>query len=443
MPRFGLDINNLGAGEGARGSINIPTTMFDAVIEDIIINEASGEILQYNQDGSNIGEALVRILPDDWGLDKKELKSAYPLEMNIQQFPNVGEQVRVFSSFGTWFYTKPLSTKQKLTENTSTILSDTFGPNKANTEDSRDSRLLSTQGVSINVTNTTRTSQEKQAKVNPNTRPLRANQGDLIFSGRFGNFIRMGSSMFDDPNIQIPEPNLLLTAGMWDTPKQLSTRDRITPHSLAFENINEDKSSIWMVSNQKVRFEPITSKLNSVAHLQGTKEYTGAQIFINSDRVILNSKKNEISLFSNREINLSSIGDITLNTEGNVSIQSHKSDVKIKAKNRLTLNANEILINSKNIVYDTSGDYAISGKRIFIGKYGDNSQPMVLGSNLALWLRALLIQLLAPGTFVSPVGPVVINPVVAAVLREMRDGLVIPSAAMFNSNDNFVSEDNS
>ena len=364
--------------------------------------------------------------------------------MNIQQFPEVGEQVRVFSSFGTWFYTKSLNTKRKLTENTSTILSDTFGPNKANSEDSRDSRALSAQGVSVDATNTTQRTQKRQVKVNPNTRPLRANQGDFIFSGRFGNFIRMGSNMFDDPNAQTPEPNLLLTAGMWDTPKQLSTRNKITPYSLVFENINEDKSSIWMVSNQKVRFEPITSKLNSDAHTNGTKEYTGAQIFINSDRVILNSKKNEISLFSHREINLSSIGNITLNTENSILIKSHKSDVKIEAKNgRLALNAKEILISSNNIVYDTSGDYAISGKRIFIGKYLDNSQPMVLGSNLALWLRALLIQLLSPGTFVSPVGPVVINPVVTAVLREMRDGLSTPSAAMFNSNDNFVSENNS
>ncbi len=443
MPRLGLDINNLGAGAGAIGSVSIPTTQFDAVVEDIIINETNGEILKYKQDGSNIGEALVRILPDDWGLDKKDLKSAYPLDMNIQQFPEVGEQVRVFCSFGTWFYTKPLNTKQKLTENTSTILSDTFGPNKANSEELRDSRLLSAQGVSVAVTDTTRRTQERQVKVNPNTRPLRANQGDFIFSGRFGNFIRLGSSKFYDPNTQLPEPNLLLTAGMWDTPKQLSTPGKITPYSLAFENINKDKSSIWMVSNQTVPFLPITSELKSDAHVQATKEYTGAQIFINSDRVILNSKKNEISLFSNKEINLSSIGNITLNTEHNVFIRSHKSDIKINAKNRLTLTANEILISAKNIVYDTTGDYAISGKRIFIGKYGDNSQPMVLGSNLALWLRALLINLLAPSTFVSPVGPVVINPVVAAVLREMRDGLSIPSAAMFNSNDNFVSEDNS
>ncbi len=152
--QFGFDINNPGAG-GTRGSVEIPSSYFDAVVEDIIINENRGEILVYKPDGSNLGQALVRVLPDDWGLEKHQLKAAFPLDMNIQEFPLVGEQVIVFKAFGTLFYTRKLSTKRKLTENLSDIIPQTFGANGKGVAESRDSRELSIQGVPTNATGTT------------------------------------------------------------------------------------------------------------------------------------------------------------------------------------------------------------------------------------------------------------------------------------------------
>lgn len=445
--QFGFDINNPGASGTSRGSIEIPSSYFDGIIEDIIINEKRGEILTYKQDGSNIGEALVRIIPDDWGLSKSELKSAFPLEMNIQEFPLVGEQVIVFKAFGTLFYTRKLSTKRKLTENVSNIISQTFGPPTVGVQEAKNSRQLSTQGVPTNLTGTTANKVTGGFSVNFNVRPLRSNVGDVIVSGRFGNFIRMGSSLFIDPNVQLPTPNILLTAGAWETPKQLSTGDKITPYSLAYENINKDKSSIWMVSNQKVPFIASTAlgDKENKAHLLSSEnrtiEYTGAQIFINSDRIILNSKVNEISLFSSREINLSSIKSITLDSERSIYVRAFR-DINIKADDTISLEAKQIAIAStEDLAYRTTGNYSIIGKNIFIGKHGDTTEPMVLGAALAKWLQEF-IKILSTGGILTTTGPATLNlPLFTPLLVGLGQG--VPKLAVFNSRNNFTSETNS
>ncbi len=476
---FGRDVNNPGA-SGTRGAIEIPSSYFSGIVEDIIINEQNGIFLKYKSDGSNIGEAKIRLVPDDWGLPIEKLQSVFPLEMNVQDFPLVGEQVIVFKAFNALFYTRKLSAKRKLTENTTTEIQKIF--QEENLAGNRDSRELSILGVPTNYTeseiNTTDT-----FPLNPDVRPVRSNKGDIIFQGRFGSAIRMGSSLFNSPSDVIPKANVLITAGFWKTPKQLSTGKNITPYSLAYENINEDKSSIWMVENQEVKFQGATNVVNSPAHLlsspQKTKQYTGAQIFINSDRVILNSKENEISLFARREINLTSVGAITLDTENDIFLRSF-SEINIKSKNSIYIESDEVSIVSKKLTQTVTGDYGLTGKRIFIGKYGDLTQPMVLGRNLASFLTAALSSLTqlttvlstftaelgstltTPGAYTVTVGGALIPVVPAGVVSLVASAASVsstivpvtaqlntllsgttPTGAIFYSQDNFVSKTNS
>lgn len=442
------DINNLGAGNGNLGITETPRPYLDAIVEDIIINEQPGEVLRYKEDGSNIGQALIRLLPEDWGLPKTSLKSAYPLELNIQDFPLVGEQVIVFQAFGTLFYTRKLSTRRSIKENTSTILPLTFGVTSKNVASKKDSRELTSTGVSSKATSQNETITSIQYNIfNPNVRPLRSNIGDIIFSGRYGNFIRMGSSLFTGPSSTVPQANILLTAGVWETPRQLSTGNRITNYSLTYENLNKDKSSIWMVADQKIPFVASTalSSSNPKAHLLSsvnrTVDYTGAQIFINSDRVILNSKVNEISLFSNTEINLSSINSITLDTEQTVHIRAFR-DVNIKADDTITLEAKQLaFVSLDDLGFKTSKTFSIVGDKIFIGRHADTSEPMVLGASLASWLLKF-INVLQTGGIITPVGPATLNPTLLIPLLQGLGGGV-PTLAVFNSRNNFTSETNS
>jgi len=478
---FGFDYNNPGA-SGTRGAIQIPQAYFSGIVEDIIINEKSGKVLTYKSDGSNIGEAKIRLMPTDWGKPIAKLQSVFPMEMNIQDFPVVGEQVIVFKAFNTLFYTRKLSSKRKLTENTTPDLNRLY--EEENTSSIRESRELSSLGVPVNYTSDDPINTTQDFPLTLDVRPVRSNIGDIIIQGRYGSAIRMGSSLFNPDSFPIPKANVLITAGFWKTPKQLSTGNRVTPYSLAYENINEDKSSIWMVEDQLVQFQAATAVVDSPAHLASspkrTTQYGGAQIFVNSDRVILNSKENEISLFAKKEINLSSVGAITIDSEKDILMSSIGAGVKIKSKTSIYMESDEVTIISKKLSQKITGDYGISGKRIFIGKYGDTTQPMVLGTNLASFLSVMLTNLTqlttvlstfttelgttlaTPGAFTVVVGGAIVPVTPAGIVSLASSAASVssvlipvttqlsallsgtsPGGAIFNSKDNFVSKINS
>lgn len=472
---FGYDVNNPEGSDKkfARGSVKVPDAYFTAIVEDIIINNKNGKVLKYRKDGSNIGQAKVRLLPADQNTQIENLNDAYPMDMNIQGFPLPGEQVIVFKASGKLFYTR-LAVKKKITENKTLSTQKKFTEVKGNVL----KRLFSTTGVPTNNIANDEIETEK-FRLNINARPVKAYVGDILLQGRYGNVIRMGSSAFKNPDVIVPHPNILLTAGAWSTPATLSTEE-ITPYSLTEESINNDKSSIWMVADQDVPF--LASTVDSLSHLLSsvtkTSDYVGAQIFINSDRVILNSKKNEISLFSKNEINLSSVKAITLDTDDDIFLRSFAS-INIVANGAVYLKGQSIQMESaENLTYKTDGDYGISGNRIFIGKYGDTTQPMVLGTDLASFISTLLqnvtrlssavsslasgiVTLSSPGAYnsASPGSPIVptgaasvrgvaqsvnqsIQNTVNPELQTLTSGVASPSGAIFNSVDNFVSRTN-
>lgn len=461
MVEFGRDENQAGAG-GTRGSVSVPEAYFTAIVEDIIYNNKNGKLLKYDTLGRNLGQAIIRILPLQQGLPLEALDTAFPMEMNIQNFPLVGEQVVVYKVSGQLFYSR-LALRGRLTDNTTPSIQRTFGEILVSEQRARDTRELAAAGVPANYT--TEESTPLDFTLNPSTRPFRPYKGDILIQGRFGNGIRFGSSAFQNPNVIMPEPNIILTAGAWKTPRLLTTGE-VTPFSLAEEDINEDRSSIWMVSDQQVNFDPITLVNGSLSHLltsnKKTQDFVGAQIFVNSDRVILNSKRNEISLFSNTEINLCSMLDISLNADQNIFLRSWK-DIVVHGQRSLFLKAEDLtLIATKNLSIRTSGDNGLSGGRIFIGKYGDATQPMVLGRQLATFLNTLITNIALLNASVIGISTVLkaapagvgaaaatalapsIDPGLSTVATQLAALLTgaNPMGAIFNSRDNFVSKVN-
>lgn len=394
MAGFGYDENQLGSG-GVRGSMSTPIAYFTGIVEDIIFRNVNGKQLTYKLDGSNLGEALVRIIPTQRGLPLEELDSAFPISVNIQDFPLVGEQVLLFKD-GTTLYYMRLAVRRRLTDNKVPSMQLAFNDVSVSETEVRNSRELAGVGVPSNYTVEEDTKTKSNFISNPEVRPLRAYEGDMILQGRFGGAIRWGSSAFQNPDVIQPHPNLILTAGVFKTPRLLST-ETITPYSLTEENINEDKSSIWIVSDQEVLFKSATRDV-TLTHRSSTESFTGAQIFVNSDRVILNSKVNEIGLFANTTIDINAVQDISLNTDQNVSLRAIR-DIEIIANRSLFLKAEDLtILATKNLSIRTAGDYGISGQRIFIGTYGDATQPMVLGTNLGVFMGALLSNLIAVNT---------------------------------------------
>lgn len=429
---------------------------FDAIIEDIVINEEGGTSLRYSSDGSNLGEARIRVIPDDRGVPVESLRRAYPLEANVQEYPLIGEPVLVFKTFGGLYYSRPLNYTRKISQNAVNLLRKKFSATKSSV--TTDIRELASRGA-IPESGPSSDINDQLGKYFPeegvlSTKSIRPCEGDVLVQGRFGNAIRIGSSLVKTPLKGAVSPNILLTAGFWTEHREVSATvsGEPTDYSLIYENINKDKSSIWMVSNQKIDFIASTalSTANPKAHLLSspnkTTTYTGAQIFVNSDRVILNSKQNEISLFSNTEINLSARQAITVDTEQSIFLRAFR-EINIKADDTITLEAKQLaLISLDDLGFKTNNNFSIVGNKIFIGKHGDVSQPMVLGATLSAWLQSVLTLLLTPAVVVTATGPASFNPAVLAGLTALKSQLgssVTPQLAVFNSRANFTSETNS
>ncbi len=149
-------------------------------------------------------------------------------------------------------------------------------------------------------------------------------EGDLILNGRWGHSIRFASTL-DITEIN----NTWSTAGQVGDPiiKIVNGYSFLTdsdgrPH---IENINKDKSSIYMTSNQSIdlipsRFissNPVTSPIIPSA-------YTDSQLILSSDRITLNSKKDEVILYANTNIELAAKRTIHLDSDENIFLNSPK-----------------------------------------------------------------------------------------------------------------------
>lgn len=443
---YNVDINQLGASQAPRFSVSQPTPYQDALVEDIILNENHPK---YAKDGHNVGMAKIRFIPGDRGVPVENLNWAAPIDSSIREYPLKNELVLVFYSLGRLFYTRRINSTNKIGESTWPGLRERMSP-AIQTSKKSDSAVIAAKGGSSYEpwkTGQPPFTVGDEFVENSTSQMLRPSEGDLIIHGRFGNSIRMGSSLFSNPVTKTPQPNLLMTVGISNNRKTSTGTGTSSVYSLVFEDINKDKSCIWMTVDEKIVLKPAT--MDSVAHLRSAEvsdstKYTGAQIFINSDRLILNSKVNEISLFSAAEINLSAVQSVTIDSGKSVMITGERG-VDITTPRNLLVRGNNLTFEGKgDILQSATGNNIILGRRIFIGSGGNTSQPMVLGGNLAQFLREFISIL------VRQLGPAIASGVAAGLVAELGalgvqqlGTAANPRAAVFNSSDNFVAETNS
>jgi hypothetical protein len=154
-------------------------------------------------------------------------------------------------------------------------------------------------------------------------RNLQPYEGDIFHEGRWGQSIRFGSTV-KDANI----PNPWSDSGENGDPITIirngQTEEDQDPWIPILENINEDKSSIYLTSTQDL---PIDVSSNDYSSYQtqpiGASTYNGNQIILNSGRLLFNSKDDSILLSSFKTINLNSKDSINLDSPETI-IQSKK-----------------------------------------------------------------------------------------------------------------------
>lgn len=148
---------------------------------------------------------------------------------------------------------------------------------------------------------------------------LKPFEGDSIVEGRFGQSIRFGSSNLYRKNSDtwsigssvsnIGKPITIIINGQGQP-----TVKNSDIFSTTVEDISRDDSSIYLTSGQ------IINKLD-VSDIKGEKytfPYTGNQAIICSDRVMLYSKKENVLLYSRKNVGLAAIDNITLNSNQSI-----------------------------------------------------------------------------------------------------------------------------
>ena len=323
-----------------------------------------------NPDWSKYGWILARMMYSSENTNSTE--EIRPLDTNIKEYPLPGEIIIVVKYFGDLYYS------QKLNIHNSTNTNSHPGLSKWAKDQPVDSYTI--------------TDFENDSKV----RQLESNEGDIIFNGRFGQSIRFGSNIKevikDDETTDVntgkqKSPNIIIRAGQADPAHESIPVDKKwkldhpdNKGRPVKEDINLDKSSIWVTTDQVVPLKPSTLGRYD---LHRPEKFEGNQIILNSDRLVFNTKLEDINFYSKRSVNIIAEDRIVLEGHGTSNptfgVFIGGADVKAKARLQPILAGDQMMKLFKTLIdklmaFSLKQSFAQSsfaGKLVYLGKMND------------------------------------------------------------------------
>ena len=154
-----------------------------------------------------------------------------------------------------------------------------------------------------------------------NIHPLLPFEGDRILEGRWGNSMRLGSTVKNTPNTwsstgENGDPITIIRNGQGN-----QTDEGWIP---TIEDINNDDTSIYFTSTQKIPLKASSTSYSSYSSNPPTtpNEYAGRQLLLNSGRLVFNSTEDHILLSSIKTVNINAINGFNVDSPQSV-IQSN------------------------------------------------------------------------------------------------------------------------
>ena len=169
----------------------------------------------------------------------------------------------------------------------------------------------------------------KTFKERSNIHPILPFEGDIIYEGRWGNSIRIGSTVKNTPNNWSTvgtegDPILIIRNG-----QGVQTEEGWVP---TVEDINNDDSSIYATSTQKIPLKASSTLYNSYKTAPTSPDqYAGKQIIINSGRLVFNSTTDHILISSAQTISFNAVKGFNFDTKANFVIGA--PSIKLGSKN--------------------------------------------------------------------------------------------------------------
>lgn len=232
------------------------------------------------------------------------------------------------------------------------------GPSpKSITEDSSTSNYyLSIINIWNNTNNNTQFNKQDIPFEQFNIPLIKLFPGDKIINGRFGNQIRFSNTDTKQDNF-------------WKDGKNGNPIIILGNTSGSLENIEKD-NLIILSSNQKLPLKTFTSTSNKITQTILPKNSSFKSQFLNAERIVLNTLKDDILLYSNRNAEIYSQDNISLNSK------------------RILLDADKICLGQNNS--------------------NEPTEPAVLGNKLEDLIRDLLKSL---SSFSNKLSSVISTPV--------------------------------
>lgn len=374
--------------------------------------------LKTDQDYTWIGRALIRLIQTNSNVEKEDLIWATPLESNISEYPVLNEIVGVVSYLGQYYYTRKINKFNTPNANADFNMELVYGgftkfgstnPAQGNrellvkTSDPRvpyigpQSKLNIYGGVGFIG------ALGRYFYYNPRIRSLKRREGDLVFESRFGQSIRFAS--YDDDRKNdcghnsdfsgytdykgngVKNPKFNLEAGGGNPMVLIRNRQRPISSTIVneknvggymLEDVNEDGTSIHLTSGVTLSLFNTTKWLKKKMWGNGSEEQPlfngitnfkfpkliGDQLVINSDRVTISAKKNELFQYSKKRMAFVTDDECTIDAQ------------------------NQIIITTNNKT-------VLNSPAIYLGEYNQTNEPVLLGQTSVNWLFDLCNWLLA------------------------------------------------
>ena len=290
-----------------------------------------------------IGAIRFRKIYSQQHLSDDQLMVAYPLNLNIVDFPVKGETVFIQKIYNKFYYTDRINIYNNPNNSSSVGSSQKFNIGKSTksqqTLDTAESEVVENKETLDDVF------LGDYFKPNFNIRSLIPNEGDTLIQGRFGNTLRLGS-VDNAPTIKLRAGQISDYEKFDEGETLINELNEKAINTSLEENINLDASSMWMTTDETVSLTPATLEDPNIYPTSVVpEEFGGKQIILNSGRLIFNSKEDGIFGFSNGPIDLSTLDVFSVSAKLRLDLYSPTISVgrRDKTKN-INLNTSNVTV---------------------------------------------------------------------------------------------------
>ena len=378
--------NRLSTSQQSYGT-NIPHNRFYelelAEVIDIIYSDEHEDFPSEEKDYSYIGAVKCRLMHSQYNAPDKLCGWVRPMDSQIKQYPLKGEYVVVVEYIGDLYYTQNLNLLGSANNNSLPFLS--VSRKALEKGKDKDYDQISVTGKPKAAADEDAFKLGEEFKNDALVRNLQHYEGDISFNGRFGQSIRFGSNKeatFFNEGIEVKEdsPNILMRCGNMDR-DDIVEGDKNKPID---EDIDKDATSIWMVSDQEIIFEPATK--DGKQHLKTPTRLTDPGSYKDENMAEGKNKLDQKVDFDNdRDYGSGQFICYSkswqyFNTDNRFMVDSGKGntlctegDTEIVSKQLISLKTDELTV--------------IDSPKIFLGKSA--VEPVVLGDTILGLLKEL------------------------------------------------------